>query len=150
MVHSGSGLGGQPPVEGDAADVWIGVDLTKPTGRITAAEPSDDGTELVIPWEASDDALDVAADRRWRSAIRRGGPWTPIAAGLENTGSYTWRFDDRVPPLVYLRLEVRDEAGNVTTTDLAEPVSLDRSQAGGTNPRRETGAIGAGRLGNRG
>ena len=59
VVQSGSGLGGQPPTAGDTADVWIGVDLAKPVARITAAEVSDDGAELVITWEAGDDVLDV-------------------------------------------------------------------------------------------
>ena len=60
-----------------------------------------------------------------------GGPWTPIAAGLENTGSYRWRLDNRVPDRIYLRLEVRDEAGNVGTFETAEPVSLDRHRPEG-------------------
>ena len=38
VVHSGSGLGGRPPADGDLPDIWIGVDLTKPTGRITGAD----------------------------------------------------------------------------------------------------------------
>ena len=31
LVQSGTGFGGRPPVEGDLPDVWIGVDLTKPS-----------------------------------------------------------------------------------------------------------------------
>jgi hypothetical protein len=130
VVQSGSGLGGQPPASGDPADVWIGVDLEKPSGRIGAVEPSDDGTELVITWEASDDLLDVRPISL-RFAEAAGGPWTPIASGLENSGSYTWRLDGRVPPKIYLRLEVRDEAGNLGVFDSGEPISLDRSRPEG-------------------
>lgn len=129
-VVSGSGLGGQPPAEGDPADLWIGIDLSKPVGTLTGAEPSDDGSELVITWDAGDDALDVRPITLSFSESAR-GPWTPIASGLENTGSYTWHIEGKVPALVYLRLEIRDEAGNVTTIDRPEPVSLDRSKPEG-------------------
>ena len=115
-VVSGSGLGGQPPAEGDPADLWIGIDLSKPVGTLTGAEPSDDGAELVITWDAGDDALDVRPITLSFSEAAR-GPWTPIASGLENTGSYTWHIEGKVPALVYLRLEIRDEAGNVTVID---------------------------------
>ncbi len=60
-----------------------------------------------------------------------GGPWSTIAAGLDNTGVYSWRFDNRVPEHIYLRLEVRDEAGNVGQFETADPVSLDPSRPHG-------------------
>ncbi len=88
VVQSGIGMGGQPPAAGDLADVWIGVDLADPRGRITAAEVNDDGSELVITWEASDDALDLHPVSL-EFAATADGPWTPIASGLENSGSYT-------------------------------------------------------------
>ncbi len=47
-----------------------------------------------------------------------------VASGLENTGRYTWTPDDRVPSSVYLRLEVRDEAGNIGTYDTPDPVAI--------------------------
>jgi hypothetical protein len=129
-VQSGSGLGGQPPAAGDPADVWIGVDLARPQARITAAEVSDDGAELVVTWEVEDDML---AERPISLLFGEAsaGPWTPIASGLENSGSYTWRIEGRVPPMIYLRLEARDEAGNVTLHDAPQPVSLDRSRPEG-------------------
>ena len=38
VVTNGAGLGGKPPKSGDAPDIWIGVDLTKPTARIVSAQ----------------------------------------------------------------------------------------------------------------
>ena len=32
----------------------------------------------------------------------------------------------RVPPLIYLRLEVRDEAGNLSIDDRKAPIALDQ------------------------
>ncbi len=130
LVQSGSGYGGRPPGEGDLPDIWVGVDLTKPTCRITGAEVSPDAAELVIGWEASDDALDPHPVTLL-FAESANGPWTPIASGLENTGSYRWQLDNRVPERILLRLEVRDEAGNVGKFDTAEPVALDRHRPEG-------------------
>jgi hypothetical protein len=130
LVQSGSGFGGRPPAEGDMPDIWIGVDLTRPTCKITGAETSADGAELVIRWEAADDALDPRGVTLLFSASLN-GPWTPIVAGVENTGSYAWRLDGRVPERVLLRLEVRDEAGNVASFDTPNPVGLDRYRPSG-------------------
>ncbi len=130
VVQSGSGMGGQPPTAGDPADVWIGVDLANPRGRITAAEVNDDGSELVVTWDVSDDALDVRPVTL-EFAATADGPWTPIASGLENSGSYTWQVESRVPPVVQLRMQVRDEAGNIGEFDWPKPVVLDRTKPEG-------------------
>lgn len=130
VVRSGSGLSGQQPAPGDAADVWIGVDLAYPAARITAAEVSDDGSELVVTWEAKDDALAVGPVSLEFSDSAQ-GPWTPVASGLENSGSYTWRLEPRLPPMIYLRMQVADEAGNISTIDWPNSISLDRSRPEG-------------------
>jgi hypothetical protein len=129
-VQSGNGLGGQPPVDGELPEIWVGVDLNKPTGRIVAVDLSADGTELAIEWEAHDEAPQVRPINLLYSTSPS-GPWTPIASGLENVGSYKWRLESRVPPRIYIRLEVRDEATNTSTFDWSEPVSLDRSRPEG-------------------
>lgn len=130
VIQSGSGLGGRPPAAGELPDIWIGVDLTKPAARITSAEVDPETMELAIRWEAGDDVPDARPISLSFSAGAQ-GPWTPIASGLENTGSYRWRLDSRVPDRIYLRLDVRDEAGNVGVFETAEPVSLDRHRPEG-------------------
>lgn len=130
LVQSGSGFGGRPPAEGDQPDIWVGVDTSIPTCRITGTEISPDATELIIRWEAADDVLDPRPVTLL-FASSANGPWTPIASGLENTGSYRWRVDERVPSRIALRLEVRDQAGNVGTFDLADPVTIDRQRPEG-------------------
>ncbi len=127
VATSGAGLSQEPPKSGDLPSIWVGVDLTKPTARIISADlgkGKDDG-QLMITWEASDKML---ADRPVTLAFSQnsGGPWTTIATGLENTGRYTWTIDSRVPPLIYLRLEVRDEAGNLSIDDRKAPIALDQ------------------------
>ena len=130
VAQSGTGLSGPKPAPGDEADVWIGVDLAEPVGRITAVEVSEDGAELVVTWEVGDDALEVTPVTL-EFAESRQGPWTPIASGLENSGSYSWTVEKRVGPAIYVRMIVRDEAGNVGTFFWDKQVSLDRSRPQG-------------------
>ena len=99
-------------------------------GRITSADIDAESSELVIRWEADDDLPDPRPISLSFSGNTQGS-WTPIAAGLENTGGYRWRLESRVPDKIFLRLEVRDEAGNVGTFDTAEPISLDRHRPEG-------------------
>ncbi len=126
-VQSGSGLGGRPPQPGDLPEVWIGVDLTQPTARLISAEAGtgDRAGEIIIRYEANDSML-AARPVTLQFSTQPGGRWTTIASGLDNSGSYSWRFDSTVPDRVYLRLEVRDEAGNVAAFEAADPISLDR------------------------
>ena len=56
---------------------------------------------------------------------------TPFATNLENSGRYVWSIDGSVPPLVYFRLEVTDEAGNRAFFDHPQPIPLDRSRPTG-------------------
>ena len=114
VVTNGAGLGGKPPVAGDQPDLTIGVDLTKPTARIISAKQGVDAEagQLIISWQADDQML-AARPVSLSFSETRGGPWLPIAAGLENSGRYAWPIDNRTPAKIYLRLEVRDEAGNV-------------------------------------
>ncbi len=58
-------------------------------------------------------------------AGNRQGPWVPIAKGLKTEGQYRW-----VPPAeagqhAYLRMTVRDQAGNTNTAETPQPVVLD-------------------------
>ena len=129
VVTNGAGLGGAPPQSGDLPDLWIGVDLTKPTARIVSAEQGTDSEagRLIISWQADDKML-AARPVSLSFSLTHGGPWLPIASGLENTGRYAWPIDNRTPGQFYLRLEVRDEAGNVGVHETPEPVTIDQSR----------------------
>lgn len=126
VLEAGNGLTNDPPKAGDMADVWVGVDTSKPTGEITSA-PYGVGPyagHLTVKYQASDELL---ADKpiTISFAERPEGPWTIIAAGLENTGEYQWRLDARVPRYIFLKLNVRDAAGNLAEHVLTRPVSVD-------------------------
>ena len=126
-VQSGSGLGGIALRSGDMPEVWVGVDLTKPQVRLTGAQAGEGphAGELLIRWEASDAAL-ASRPITLSFSDKPSGPWSIIAAGLENSGGYAWRPDNRVPQRIFLRIEARDEAGNTAIFDLPDPVPLER------------------------
>jgi hypothetical protein len=126
VVETTAGLRSPAPVAGDLPDVWVEVDSTRPEARLLSADQGhgDEADRLIICWEASDRHL---AGRgiilRWAESPQ--GPWSTIASGLENTGRYAWRLDQRVPRQIYLLLEARDDAGNIAINQFSQPVSLD-------------------------
>jgi hypothetical protein len=124
-VQDGNGLSSKPPKSGDLPELWVGVDITKPVAKLTEIDlgSGDHAGELLIRWEASD-AMLAARPVTLLFSERPDGPWSAIAAGLENTGFYSWRFDNRVPDSIYLRLDVHDEAGNIGQFQTAQPISL--------------------------
>jgi hypothetical protein len=129
VVTNGAGLGGTAPKSGDLPDVWVNVDLTKPTARIVSAQQGSDNEvgRLIISWQA-DDRMLAARPVSLSFSSNRSGPWLPIASGLENTGRYAWPIDSRTPSQIFLRLEVSDEAGNIAVNEISDPVVIDQSR----------------------
>lgn len=127
VVHGRSGAS-RTPQPGDPPDIWIRVDLTKPVARITSAEEGagPEAGHLIITWTAEDVEL---ADEPVSLAYgpRQGGPWTTIAKELPNSGRYVWPRLADAPGPIYLRLEVRDAAGNAAEFETNQPVVLDRA-----------------------
>jgi hypothetical protein len=132
VIVGKSGLASNAPRAGDAADIWVGIDLTRPKARLVSAAYGQGNAagKLDIRWEAADANL---ASRPVTILIsdQPDGAFTPIAAGLPNSGQYYWDFDPRSPRLIYLRLEVRDDAGNVAVDQLTEPIKVDGLQPKG-------------------
>jgi hypothetical protein len=132
LVQSGNGMIEFPPKSGDRPEIWVGVDLTRPSCRLTqvAQAGGDRLGEIDIRWEAWDRTL---AERPITLAYsdQPTGPWLPIASELENTLHYAWKLDSHTPERLYVRLEVRDEAGNVEVTQTTDPVLLERLRAKG-------------------
>jgi hypothetical protein len=109
-------------------DIWVGVDLTKPSARILSAQQGTggDSNNLIITWEASD-RMPAARPISLSFSSNISGPWSPIASGLENTGRYAWPIDAHASQ-IYVRLEVRDAAGNVGVFTTPDPITVDHSQ----------------------
>jgi hypothetical protein len=124
VIAHANGMAGSPPRTGDSPDIWVGVDVTAPAARFgsIAYGRGQNSGQLQIDWAASDENL-TARPITLSYSTDPQGPWTPLAAGLANTGQFFWRVEPSVPRKVYLRLDVRDQAGNVSedrTRDIIE------------------------------
>ncbi len=132
VIIGRSGLASNAPRAGDSADIWVGIDQTRPTARLVSAAYGQGATagKLDIRWEAADQNL---TSRPVTLAIgdRPDGAFMPIAAGLPNSGQYLWDYDPRSPRQIFLRLEVRDEAGNIAIDQLTEPIRIEGLQPKG-------------------
>ena len=110
---------------GDAPQWWIEVDTTRPTAQLTSVRMvTEGGAALEIGW-TSHDANAGAAPAELAFAKSREGPWVPIAKGLKSEGQFRWAPSLEAGPHVFIRLTVRDLAGNTTITETTQPVSLD-------------------------
>jgi hypothetical protein len=123
VVVGQNGLASPRPLSGESPDIVVVVDTTAPKVRITGAEYGEGNRvgALVIRYECSDEHLQkrpVALS--FSDSVQ--GPWTTIAAGLQNDGDYVWPADPQLPRKLYLRVDVTDEAGNVGTYVLQEAI----------------------------
>lgn len=125
VIVSKSGLASSAPRPGDLADLWIGVDTTAPRTQLTSISFGEgpEAGKLDIRWEA-DDARLGPRPVSLMYAENAAGPWNTVAAGLPNSGQYYWPMAGIVPKRALLRIEVRDEAGNLGTYQLSEPINL--------------------------
>ncbi|MFG0333492.1 MAG: hypothetical protein ACF8TS_09035, partial [Maioricimonas sp. JB049] len=60
-------------------------------------------------------------------ALQSTGPWEPIARGLDNTGRYVWTLGLEAAQKIYVRIDARDAAGNVTRVEVNQPLVIDMS-----------------------
>jgi hypothetical protein len=127
VVRSGVGLGGQPPRVGERPQVWVEVDLTRPEVQVLNVDVGR-GTEagnLTVTWRATDRNL-TKQPITLSYTEQPGGPWTPIAANVENTGRYVWRMPSQgVPHKLWVRVEAADRAGNIGAADWGKEVIID-------------------------
>jgi hypothetical protein len=129
VVRSGVGLGKPPPQNGEPPQIRVEVDATPPQATLYRLEPATGTKEaLVINWDAKDRNLTTnPITLEW--AERRDGRWESIGgADLPNTGHYVWKVPANVPPKVFLRLTVRDTAGNVGVAETQEAITVDLNE----------------------
>jgi hypothetical protein len=130
VVKSGAGLGKPPPQNGiDGPQVRIEVDTTAPKADLFEPRPHPTRRDsLVLSWSATDNKLGpTPITLQW--AERADGEWQPIGGGeMANSGEYVWQVPANVPPHVYLRLLVRDMAGNESVAQTAQPVLVDLNE----------------------
>jgi hypothetical protein len=125
VVGSRAGLGRRPPQNGDLPQMRVQVDSTPPTVKMLypLADPHRRDV-LILGWNATD-ANPGANPVTLLWSDRLDGQWRTIATELTNNGRYTWQLTPDLPVKVYLRVIVRDAAGNVAVDDLPQPVLVD-------------------------
>ncbi len=125
VIRNASGFRGWPPNSGVPPEQWIVVDTVRPQltllGVTAQAPGAGQGGSHLIRWEARDQQIDPRGISLYYAA-RPGDPGILIASRLENTGSYQWQPSGELPSRVYLRLEARDRAGNVSSVETPRPV----------------------------
>lgn len=137
IVKSRAGLGKAPPQPGEAPQMRVELDTSLPEAKLFGPEPDGNRRDsLRMRWEATDKNLaSNPITLEWSPA--KGGPWYHIGAQeLPNTGYYNWQVPHDVPPSVFLRLTVRDAAGNSAVAQTQEPVLVDLSVPEATIIRR--------------
>lgn len=124
LVQTRVGYNVRPPGSGEPADVWVHVDSTPPVAHITAVEYGHDAAagQLEIRWELQDPNL-AEHPVTLLFSDSPNGPWRKIVGDYPNVGHYRWLMDDRAPPRIFLRLEARDQAGNVAIDSPSTPVN---------------------------
>jgi hypothetical protein len=128
VVKSKAGLGKAPPKPGDLPQIRVEVDVTPPDAELYSPQPDPARRNtVVLSWKASDKNL-AANPVSLEYATNKEGPWESVGEHeLPNTGRYTWQVPESMPPSVYLRLTVRDTAGNKAVAVTGEPVLIDLS-----------------------
>ncbi len=126
LARNGADAGKEGPIPGDQPQVWVMVDFTKPVVQITGVEVAHSGknSNIQIHWTARDKNLGFRPITL-SYAEQSDGPWTKIAAGVENSGQYEWQPPAGAPHHVFVRVEAADMAGNVASVQTPNALRLD-------------------------
>jgi hypothetical protein len=132
VAVSGVGMVRHRPQPGDAPQVWIEADTTKPDVRIlgTQAGADETGRTLTVRWSATDKNLGPRPITLYYAGAGQ-TTWAPFATNLPNTGHFTWRLAPGLPAQVLVRIEATDRVGNTGAdqTNMPSPVDLARPSA---------------------
>lgn len=126
VLRAGEATHEAPPAA-EMPQVWVAVDVTRPTVQLLPAEMNETGKApvLVVHWSAQDKNLGVKpVTLSW--AEKSEGPWTTIAANIENTGRYEWTLAHGLPSAVHIRVQAADLMGNVGTAQTTNRLVLPR------------------------
>jgi hypothetical protein len=128
VVKSRAGRGIQPPQSGTPPQVRIEMDITPPSVELYVPQPDTSRRDtLLLTWNAKDKNQTAnCVTLEW--AERKDGQWNVIGSpDMANSGQFSWQVPANAPPSVFLRLAVRDAAGNVAVAQTQEPVLVDLS-----------------------
>ena len=136
VVKNRAGLG-HTPRPGDTPHMRIEIDTKPPLAQLYKPVPDAHHPDhVLLKWFVSDKNLtDTPINLEY--AEKSDGPWQPIQLDLENKGRHTskeisgdfsWKVPAGFPVQVYLRLRVRDKAGNESIAVSRQPEYLDLTE----------------------
>lgn len=126
-VESGAGYVAPPPQPGDSPDLTIVVDRVAPTVQMYPLEqPQPEARGLVpIRWACQDRDLPERPVALYYS-MSPTGPWKLIEGANPNSGLFQWPLPEtRATERIYVRVEVRDLAGNTGFCESMQPLLID-------------------------
>jgi hypothetical protein len=132
IARSGVGLALPAPKTGDAPQVWVEVDETKPKVSIVGVEVGrgPDTGYVTVRWNATDKHMSAnpITISYVDATAGESGQWQIMAANVANDGRFVYRMPpEGLPPQILVRVEAIDQAGNVGQDETAKPVSTDLS-----------------------
>lgn len=125
-VRSGVGLTEPLPQPGDKPAINVVVDQTAPEVALLPILQGQgtDSNKFLIRWKAGDEKLHAKPVAIAYSASAD-GPWTTITDWTVDSGSHLWTASKDVPARIYIRVAVRDAAGNTGFAQTPRPIIVD-------------------------
>ncbi|HZZ76866.1 MAG TPA: hypothetical protein VFE62_00010 [Gemmataceae bacterium] len=111
VVKNRAGLG-KKPRPGDVPEIRVEIDTTLPFAQMfqPIADPQHPD-QVLLKWTAEDKNL-AQTPITLEYAEKADGQWQVIANDLDNSGRFSWKVGPGIPVQVFLRMRVRDKAGN--------------------------------------
>ncbi len=120
------------PPSGTPPETWVAVDDLPPEVDLEAVATGgpNGGMGIEIHYTTRDELL-APGSVKISFSPHAAGPWSTIASGLDVEGSHRWQPDRAAPPRAFIRVEVRDVAGNTGHAVTPEPVTVSTPRATG-------------------
>lgn len=125
-VRSGAGLANDPPLAGEPPSILVAVDQTPPTVELLSAHQGQgaNSNRVQVRWRIADEHL-ASKPVAVYYAPTKSGPWEPITSWTDDKGGFEWTVNPGTPPQFYVRVVVRDSAGNTAKAESTQPVLVD-------------------------
>ncbi|MEI8383558.1 MAG: hypothetical protein WCJ09_25805 [Planctomycetota bacterium] len=128
-VRSGVGLTNDPPLPGETPAIVVAVDQTPPTVELLSAQQGlgASSNRVQVRWRIADEHLASKPVAVYSSPTRT-GPWEPVSGWQDDQGGFEWTVAANSPPQFYVRVMVRDVAGNTAKAESPQPILVDLSR----------------------
>lgn len=125
VVETAGGIDPVRPRPGDQPEIFVRVDTTPPVARLTGIQQGTgaEADRLDVQWQPGD-SLSTGETVTLQYSASATGPWVSAATNLPHTGRYSWRLARHLPASFYVRLEIRDPAGNTASDQTQVPIAV--------------------------